>query len=38
MEYKGERRRRIMLKNMYKGPMDKDNGAGEGLNMEGGGA
>ena len=26
----GERRVRVKSKNMYKGPMDKDNGAGDG--------
>ena len=29
----GERRVRVQLRNMYKGPMDKDNGVGEGGGM-----
>ena len=31
----GERRGMVKSRNMYKGPMDKDNRAGEGLNVGG---
>ena len=33
----GERRGRFKSRNLYKGPMDKDNLAGGGLNVRGGG-
>ena len=32
-----ERRGRVKLRNMYKGPMDKDNRVGRELNVGGGG-
>ena len=33
----GERKGRVKLRNMYKGPKDKDNGVGGGLNVGSGG-
>ena len=32
----GERRGRVKSRNKYKGPKDKDNGVGQGLNVGGG--